>query len=120
MTIELYGVPTSAPTRAVALTLEKLALDYRFVTVDPKLGHTRTPEYLAMNPMHNIPTLKDDNFVLNESRAIVTYLAATYDQSGMLYPSHAKTRAVIDQRLYFDIGTLYLAFSEAAVSSTKL
>ena len=34
----------------------------------------QTPEFLSMNPAHTIPTMKDGDFVLTQSRAMVTYL----------------------------------------------
>ena len=29
-------------------------------------GEARTPEYLAMNPKHTVPMIKDDGFVVTE------------------------------------------------------
>ena len=56
-----------------------------------------------MNPQHTIPTMKDGDFCLNESRPIATYLASKYGKDDKLYPKDVTTRAVVDQRLYFDI-----------------
>lgn len=42
-----------------------------------------------------------------ESRAIVIYLAEKYGKTDSLYPKDAQKRAVVNQRLYFDQGTLY-------------
>ena len=70
-----------------------------------------------MNPQHCIPTLKDDDFVLTESRAIASYLAHKYEAkpgAKKLYPGwdDPRVRARVDQRLYFDMGTFYKAFGE--------
>lgn len=42
----------------------------------------------------------------------MTYLADAYAKTDSLYPKDTKKRALVDQRLYFDIGTLYARFSD--------
>ncbi len=70
-----------------------------------------------MNPMHNIPTLKDGDFCLNESRAAAAYLAETYGKDDKLYPKDAKAKAVVNQRLFFDMGTFYKAAGDIMVDN---
>jgi glutathione S-transferase len=70
-----------------------------------------------MNPQHNIPTLKDGDFCLNESRAIATYLCNKYAKDDKLYPKSPEGRGVVDQRLYFDMGTLFKSFINVMVSN---
>lgn len=65
-----------------------------------------------MNPQLSMPTLVDNGFVLWESRAIMTYLTEMYGNDETLYPKVPKERAVIHQRLYFDMGGPYAKFSE--------
>lgn len=67
---------------------------------------------MQINPQHTIPTLVDNGFALWESRAIMVYLVEKYGKDDTLYPKCPKARAVINQRLYFDMGTLYQKFSE--------
>ena len=97
----------SAPCRIVTMTAECLGLEYEFKIVDLQAGDQMKPEYLAMNPQHNIPTMKDGDFVMNESRAIAAYLVNKYGADDKLYPKDAETRARVDQRLYFDMGVFY-------------
>ena len=48
----------SAPCRIVNMTAECLGLEYEFKLVDLMAGDHMKPEFLAMNPQHNIPTMK--------------------------------------------------------------
>ena len=55
--------------------LRELDVDFEYVNVDPMKGEHHRPEFLALNPAGKLPVLVDDDFVLNESVAIVLYLA---------------------------------------------
>ena len=63
--------------------------------------------------------MKDGNFILNESRPIATYLVSKYGKDDKLYPKDVETRAVVDQRLYFDMGAFYKSFGDCVVSITN-
>lgn len=54
----------------------------------------------------------DDGLVFTESRAILSYLANKYGKTDSLYPKDAEKRARVDQKLYFDMGTLYQRFAD--------
>lgn len=110
--VEIYGAQLSAPCRIVEMTAEVLGLEYEFKVLDVMAGEHMNPWYLAMNPMHNIPTIKDGDFVMNESRAAAAYLVNKFGQDDSLYPKDAETRARVDQRLYFDMGGFYKAFGD--------
>uniref|UniRef100_A0A1B0CJ27 glutathione transferase n=1 Tax=Lutzomyia longipalpis TaxID=7200 RepID=A0A1B0CJ27_LUTLO len=60
-----------------------------------------------INYEHSIPTLVDNGFALWESRAILIYLADKYGKEDTLYPKNAQRKAIVNQRLYFDMGTLF-------------
>ncbi|XP_058060762.1 glutathione S-transferase 1-like [Anopheles bellator] len=71
---------------------------------------------INLNPQHCVPTLVDGGFALWESRAIMCYLVERYGQRsthGGLYPRDDPQRcAVVNQRLFFDMGTLYQRFGD--------
>lgn len=74
---------------------------------------------LQLNPQHTIPTIDDNGFSLWESRAIMTYFVNQYGKDDTLYPKDPKKRALVDQRLYFDIGTLYARFGDLYVCALE-
>ncbi|XP_011066704.1 PREDICTED: uncharacterized protein LOC105153504 [Acromyrmex echinatior] len=109
---DLYQLAGSPPCRAVLLTAAALEVDLNLKKVDIATGEHLKSEFIKMNPQHTIPTLDDGGFYLCESRAIMTYLANQYDKKDSLYPKDPKKRALVDQRLFFDLGTLYKSFSD--------
>ena len=99
-------------TRRVEVTAEVLGLEYEFKVVDLMAGENMKPEFLALNPQHNIPCVKDGEFVGNESRAVAAYLASKHGKDDSLYPKDLETRYKVDQRLYFDMGVFYKVSNE--------
>ena len=75
---ELFFYPTSAPARACELTFRMAGIDHKLTTLDLYKGETRTPQFLAINPAHCVPTLKDGDLVIWESRAIMQYVLNKY------------------------------------------
>jgi len=110
--IDVYGMNLSAPCRIVNMTAECLGIEYNFKIVDLMAGEHMKPEFLALNPMHTIPTMADGDFVMSESRAIAAYLVNKYGKDDKLYPKDPEVRARVDQRLYFDMGVFYKAFGD--------
>ncbi|CAB4055392.1 GST [Lepeophtheirus salmonis] len=112
MSVEIYGMDISAPHRIATMTAEVVGAPYEVKDVDIFNGGSKTPEFLELNPQHNIPVLKYKDFVMNESRAIAGFLASEFDKSGKLYPTCPMAHARVNQRLYFDMGVFYKAFGE--------
>ncbi|KDR11944.1 Glutathione S-transferase D7 [Zootermopsis nevadensis] len=106
MPMDLYYLAPSPPCRMVLLLAKRIGIEFNLKTVNIIAGEQFKPEFIKLNPEHTIPTLDDDGFILWESRAIMGYLVNQYGNDDSLYPTAPKKRAVVDQRLYFDAGTL--------------
>lgn len=65
-----------------------------------------SPEFLEINPEHVVPTINDNGFILWESNAIAQYLVEAYASQSSLYPKDSRSRAIVNQRLQFYVGTL--------------
>jgi len=103
MTITLYELQPSPHARKVRLLAAELGIPLNKVPVDPRIGETRTPAYLAKNPNGRVPTLEEDGFVLYESPAILKYLSAKHPERG-LCGGDAKTQALVDQWICWWVG----------------
>uniref|UniRef100_A0A1B6CSS0 Uncharacterized protein n=1 Tax=Clastoptera arizonana TaxID=38151 RepID=A0A1B6CSS0_9HEMI len=112
MTIDFYYLLASAPCRSVLMVAKSLGITLNLKEIDLSKGEHLTPEFIKINPQHTIPTLVDNGFVLTESRAIAAYLVEQYGKDDSLYPKDAKKKAVVNQRLYFDMGVLYQRFAD--------
>ncbi|HAH66048.1 MAG TPA: hypothetical protein DCL72_11380, partial [Rhizobiales bacterium] len=70
MTITLYDVQPSPHARKVRLLAAELGIKLTKVACDPRIGETRTAEYLAKNPNGRVPTLRTtDSFSGNRRRS---------------------------------------------------
>lgn len=78
--ILVYGARLGSSFR-VHWMLAELGLSYETAKLDMAAGEHKKPEYLAVNPTGQVPTMVYDGFVLTESAAIVNYLAEKHDPS---------------------------------------
>nr|WCC58233.1 glutathione S-transferase [Pharsalia antennata] len=115
----IYGFKGSPPVRASLLTIAALGLDVEFEEVSTANGDHLKPEYLQLNPLHTVPTLRDGEFVIWDSHVINAYLVGKYGQDDSLYPKDLQKRAVVDQRMYFDIGILFTKMRAAVIPILK-
>lgn len=85
--ITLYDYELSGNCYKVRLLLALLAVPYTRHPIDfyPGREH-KSPWFLTLNPLGQVPVLDDDGFVLRDAQAILVYLASRYDTSGLWYP----------------------------------
>jgi glutathione S-transferase len=102
MTIELYAFPPSPRAFKVMAVANHLGLDWTLRPIDLTKGEHKTPEYAALNPNMRIPTLKDGDYVLWESGAILQYLAGKKPESGLL-PTDEAGRLNVTRWQFWDM-----------------
>lgn len=91
--LTLYGRDESRAFR-VKWMLSELGLDFAH---EPVLPHT--PEILALNPLGQVPVLKDGDHVLTDSLAILHYLADRAER--FTHRPGTPERAQMDARINF-------------------
>ena len=94
--LEIWGRPYSSNVIPVIWTANELGLDYTLQLAGGSFGKLDTPEYAQINPNRMIPAIRDGDFALWESLAIVRYLCNRYGADD-LCPTSPQTRAVADQ-----------------------
>jgi len=80
---------------AVEAALVKAGAAHKVVTVDTSKGEQNRPDFVAINPMRQVPALRlPDGAVMTESAAIVVHLAASFPGKGLApqpgTPEHAQ------------------------------
>lgn len=94
----LYHSPYSQHARRVVALLEAAGLKYALRHVAMEKGEHRSPEFLAINPNHQVPVFIDGEMKMFESNAILRYLCAKHGLTDW-YPQDLPTRATVDQWL---------------------
>ena len=112
--IKLYDNPLCGNCFKVKLLLVQSKIPFESVIIDVFKGESRKAQFLQINNAGKIPAIDDNGFILNESNAILLYLAEKYnknllseslDERGKIYswifynktsvdPNLAKARAI--------------------------
>lgn len=112
--IKLYDNPLSGNCFKVKLFLVQSKIPFESIIIDVFKGESRKAPFLQINNAGKIPAIDDNGFILNESNAILLYLAEKYnknllsenlDERGKIYswilynktsvdPNLAKARAI--------------------------
>lgn len=98
--LTIYGAPNTRSLRILWL-LEELAVSYQYHQINFMKGESRTPEYLAINPSGKVPVMREDDLVLTESAAILTYLADKHAGDNLIPTPKSAERAKYDEICYF-------------------
>ena len=104
--LTLYDYELSGNCYKVRLLLSLLGVQYTKKNVEfyPAAEH-KSAEFLAINPLGELPVLDDDEQRYRDSQAILIYLASQYDDSGLWYPTDSPAKlALVTQWLCFANG----------------
>ena len=91
MTIEVIWGSGSPYAWRVLLTLEVKGLPYESRLIQFSRGDHRSPEHLALNPRGKVPVLRDGDYVLSESLAIMAYLDRKHPEPPLFGSSAEET-----------------------------
>ena len=106
----------AAPSRSsiVRWMLEEVGEPYDIQHVSLSKGETRTPDYLAINPMGKVPALRHGDVVLTETAAICTYLADEFPHAKLNIPIGNPRRGVYLKWLFFGPSCIEPAMTDRA------
>lgn len=112
--IVLYHSDISPFSRSVLLLTGYLKLDVDVKILNLQEKEQFSEEFLQINPQHCVPTIDDNGFYLWESRAILSYLMES--RAPHLLPTSPKEKAILNQRLHFELGGFTAKFVSMIVS----
>lgn len=82
--IRVYSSPLSGHAHRVRLFLSLLDLPHEVIDVDMRAGAHKAPEFLAKNPLGQVPVIEDGDVTIYDSNAILIYLGLKYDDGTWL------------------------------------
>lgn len=103
--IRLYGFPLSGHAHRVQLFLSLLNLPFEVVEIDLPKRQQKTPEFLALNALGQVPVIQDGGFTLADSNAILVYLAGKYADPSWL-PREPEAGATVQRFLSIAAGEI--------------
>ncbi len=92
MALDFYTGQGSPYGWRVWLALDLKAIPYNLHVLSFAAGDTRKPEFVAINPRHQVPTIVDDGYAVWESTVVLEYLDEKFTSGPKLFPGDVKSR----------------------------
>ncbi|XP_073675332.1 glutathione S-transferase theta-1a [Garra rufa] len=99
MPLELYLDLHSQPCRSVFLFAKINKIPFEYKAVDLSAGEQYGEEFGKVSMIRKVPVLKDGDFILTESIAILQYLVGKHRTPDHWYPADLHKRARVDEFL---------------------
>lgn len=96
--LKLYDVALSGNCHKVRLMLALLGLEHEIVPVNLQQSEQKSAPFLKLNPLGQVPVLKDGEVVVRDAQAILVYLARRYGGEDWL-PLEAESMSKVVQWL---------------------
>jgi glutathione S-transferase len=109
--MKLYWHAMSGHAHRAQLFLSLIGAKFDLVEVDLASGAHKAPEFLKLNSFGQVPVLDDNGIVVNDSNAILVYLAKKFGKTDWL-PEDARGAAEVQRWLSVAAGQI--AFGPAA------
>lgn len=117
--LTIWGRLSSVNVQKVVICANELGLAYERIDAGGKFGGLDTTEALARNPNKLIPVIRDGDFVLWESNAIVRYLARVHE-AGALWPADPRVGADADRWMDWQCTALTPAMFDAFLQTIRV
>ncbi|XP_061118941.1 glutathione S-transferase theta-3-like [Conger conger] len=99
MALELYLDLFSQPCRSVFIFAKKNNIPFEFKKISLFEGGQHAEEFGKINMMRKVPAIRDGDFTLAESVAILLYMAEKFRTPDHWYPADLQTRARVNEYL---------------------
>ncbi|MEP5758789.1 MAG: glutathione S-transferase N-terminal domain-containing protein [Litoreibacter sp.] len=107
MPIQVYDVPKSGHCHRVRLAADLMGVDVDLVPVMEMEGQRQGAEYLAINPLGQVPSLVDNGTTVRDSIAIIQHLERNHASNKGWMPTDPKERAEVDEWFAVAAGVMF-------------
>ncbi|XP_036619990.1 glutathione S-transferase theta-1-like [Trichosurus vulpecula] len=99
MVLNLYLNLLSPSCRSLYIFAKLHFISFEMIPVDLMKAEHHSEEFVQMSPLMKVPVMKDEDFVLGESVAIMLYLCRRFRTPDHWYPNDAQMCACVDEYL---------------------
>ncbi|XP_072462946.1 glutathione S-transferase theta-2-like isoform X2 [Notamacropus eugenii] len=101
MSLKLYLDFLSQPCRVLYFFAKVNRIPFELQTVELFRGQHLTDDFAKVNRLKRLPAMKDGDFTLAESVAILHYLSQKYKTPDHWFPTDLQARARVEEYLYW-------------------